>query len=522
MDKRMICGVMAIAVLCLALGAAAARAEGNLHKVNHIIIVMQENHSFDNYFGALAYDPNGPYHSGNGKCGHNDHSCVDGLTCASGKGGLSCFNFNVEDDGAPLVFAFHDPRRCVAPDLDHEWPGSHHEANFAAPNETLEHALNDGFVRQNDSISGQQDPPETKSPPDDDTMGFYTQADIPFYYSLAERFAIDDRYFSSVIGPTMPNRFYFMAATSFGHINTAETVILVPGPCSPLGCPIAYQPITGSIFNLLDKFKVSWADYFSDFPESVSFVSLAELGTQTKPITQFFTDAAVAGGLPEVAFVESSQGVFKQPPEDDEHPPTDIQRGQHFVSAVVNAIRQGPNWKDSIIFITYDEHGGFYDHVAPPRARQGGASTPDGIGPGQCADLSKPPASEQLGGGANCSFSVSDAQQLCPPMSPTGPFPAQCASFDQYGFRVPFIAVSPFSKPHYVSHSVGDHTSILALIEKRFFRLDDEEGADQQTFLTRRDQHADTLEDMFDFNHSPSLNTAVPGVTPLPDKDCTP
>src|SRR5262249_24703 len=155
-----------------------------------------------------------------------------------------------------------------------------------------------------------------------------------------------------------------------------------------------------------------------------------------------------------------------------------IQRGQAYVSQVVNAVRNGPYWKSSIIFITYDEHGGFYDHVRSPSAPQGGASTPDGIAPGQCADLSNPPASKQPGGGAECSSkpvsssdtSVADAEGLCPAlaMDSTGPYPDGCANFNQLGIRVPFIAVSPFSKPHYVSHAIGDHTSLLALIERRF------------------------------------------------------
>lgn len=525
MYKRPLHCVTLVCVVFLALWPATVHAEGNLHRVNHIVIVMQENHSFDNYFGALAYDPHSPYHNGNGGCRNNDHTCVDGLTCTSGPGGLACSNFNLEEDGTP-VFAFHDPRLCVVPDLDHEWGGSHYEANFADPNDSLHHALNDGFVLQNDrSINGQIDGPgaEDQTPPDDDTMGFYTQDDLPFYYKLAESFAIDDRYFAPVLGATFANRSYLMAATSFGHLNGAETVMLEPGPCPGGLCPVPYQPITGTIFDLLDRFKVSWLDYYSDFPETVSFVSPLALATKAASIGQFFNDAAKAGGLPQVAFVESAAGgVPGSPlPESDEHPPTDIRRGQAFVSQVVNAVRNGPNWRDSIIFITYDEHGGFYDHVPPPRSRQGHARTPDGIGPGQCADLSNPPASETLGSGVNCMFSLQDAQGLCPQATKDQPFPANCASFGQYGFRVPLTAVSPFSKPHYVSHAVGDHTSILALIEKRFFRLGPQEPDDQRTFLTRRDQHADTLEDMFDFGHSPSLNTALPP-SPSPFHDCTP
>jgi phospholipase C len=209
-------------------------------------------------------------------------------------------------------------------------------------------------------------------------------------------------------------------------------------------------------------------------------------------------------------------------------------------SQVINAVRNGPYWKDTIIFLTYDEHGGFYDHVRPPRARQGRQRTPDGISPGQCADLSNPPASLMAGGGAQCSSnqeskngtSVATAEELCPELAanPTGPFPAECANFDQLGFRVPLLAVSAFSKPHYVSHVVSDHTSLLALIEKRFMASGREHDRDadhhdddaaSRPHLTNRDLFADTLEDMFDFDNSPSLQTPVGSAGP-PVNDCTP
>jgi phospholipase C len=535
MHERVLRYLVLSAVMGLVTVPAIARADGNLQKVKHIIIVMQENHSFDNYFGALAYDPDSPYHNGNGPCGSGDHSCVDGLTCTSDAGGLTCSNSNVDDDGG-MVFAFHNTNRCVNPDPDHEWGGSHHEANFAHPNETLASPLNDGFVLQNDLISPPDDHAESST--EDQTMGFYTQDDIPFYYYLAEKFAIDDRYFAPVLGPTFPNRSYLMAATSFGHVSGDETVQyeIIPGT-PPIFLTIPYKPITGTIFDLLDHFHVTWTDYYSDVPEAVSFLDQTALASVAKPVMSDFYDDAAAGTLPQVSFVESVQGFpclggSGVPPNcnmeaTDEHPPTNIQRGQAFVYGVVDAMLKSPNWKDSIIFITYDEHGGFYDHVPPPRARQGHASSPDGIGPGQCADLSNPPVSEQLGRGANCNgLFVTDGSQaiakdLCPQATTDQPFPADCANFDQYGFRVPFIAVSPFSKPHYVSHTVGDHTSILALIEKRFFRIGQDDGGDQQTFLTARDHHADTLEDLFDFNHSPSLNTPISTIGP-PVNDCTP
>jgi phospholipase C len=506
-------------------GVRPSQAEGNPHKVKHIIIVMQENHSFDNYFGALAYAPGSPYHAperGDSSvegCQRGDHRCVDGLSCVVDQAGqLTCFNSNIDDDGH-TVLAFHDSRRCVAPDLDHGWVGTHKESNFSNPNNTLHDSRSDGFVRLND-VNEQPDN-GVENATEDQTMNFYNQEEIPFYYDLALKFAISDRYFSSVLGPTFPNRSYLLAATSFGHTTTSE----VFPPAGSTG----YKPITGTIFDLMEKNHVSWADYFSDVPQGGSFrpFGLSGVDPHFLPLNVFLAQAAGkpnVGSLPAVSFVDPSFGLFGIQTESDEHPPTDIQRGQAFVSRVVNAVRSGPFWKDSIIFITYDEHGGFYDHVAPPRARQGHQPNPDGISPSQCADLSHPPASLQPGGGAQCGISHTDAISLCPALAanPTGPFPAECANFDQYGFRVPFLAVSPFSKQHYVSHTTGDHTSLLALIEK-VFMTSSQSGDDDESrpHLTLRDLHANTLEDLFDFDQSPSLNTAI-GVAAPPAVDCTP
>src|SRR5215472_7763431 len=515
-----------------------AHAQGDPHKVKHIIVIMQENHSFDNYFGALAYAPGSPYHSPrrdgdgdgddrNGGCRPEDHSCVDGLTCrVDAAGNFRCSNSNLDDDGS-TVFAFHDSRRCVAPDLDHGWTSTHLEANFLDPNGSLGHTLSDGFVRVND-VTEQVDN-GVENPTEDQTMNFYNQNEIPFYYDLTQKFAINDRYFCSVLGPTFPNRSYLMAATSFGHLTTSEI-----GP--PAGTT-GYKPITGTIFDLMEKNSVSWIDYFQDFPQGGTFRSVGLVAPPDPhflPLKLFLAQVAGVPGvgtLPQVSFVDPNFGLlggFKT--ENDEHPPTDIQRGQAFVSQVVNAVRNSQFWQDSIILLTYDEHGGSYDHVAPPRAQRFHAPNPDGINPGQCADLSNPPASEQPGGGAQCTISKATAAQLCPGFSPTGPFPGSCANFDQLGFRVPFMAISPFSKPHYVSHTTGDHTSILALIETIFMTQasvkpqdgdDDDESFTPHPHLTLRDQFANPLLDMFDFNGSPSLNTKVGQAAP-PAQDCTP
>jgi phospholipase C len=501
-----------------------------LHKVKHVIILMQENHSFDNYFGALAYAPGSPYHSprrdrhhgdhddGDGDrdrdqrpgCRSDDHGCVDGLSCEVDRaGGFHCANSNLDDDGS-TVFAFHDGNRCVVPDLDHSWGASHHEVNFDAPRDTRHHAPMNGFVRVND-VREQPDG-GTESPTDDETMGFYNQRELPYYYDLAQRFAISDRFFSSTIGPTFPNRSYLLAATSFGHITTNDT----------FPPPGGYQPVTGTIFDLLEANNVSWADYFQDVPQGGSFrpFSATEIDPHFLPLPVLLAQAAGAPGvpaLPAVSFVDPNFGLFGAASENDEHPPTDIQRGQAYVSQVISAVRNGPHWADSVIFVVYDEHGGAYDHVAPPRAPH-----PDDIAPGQCADLSNPPASLEPGGGAECSSNVihaasslDDAIDLCPAMAanPTGPYPRGCANFDQLGLRVPFLAISPFSKPHYVSHEVADHTSILAFVETAFLP--------GHQHLTERDAHADNLLDLFDFARSPSLAAAI-GTAALPIDDCTP
>jgi len=510
-------GLLTAGFLAVA-GSTTAIATGDLGRVNHIIVVMQENHSFDNYLGVLPYTPGGPYHGprawrpGRQGCDADDHRCVDGLQCAAGgPADLTCFDSNPDDDG-DRVFAFHDPRRCVVPDLDHSWAGTHREIDYDHPRATLLLGPNDGYVRVNGAGGATND-----------TIGFYNQDDLPFYYALAQDFAISDRYFASVPGPTFPNRSYLMAATSFGHLTTND---ILP----PRG---GYRPVTGTIFDLLESHGVTWANYYQNLPQGASFrpFGLPARDPHFARLAAFLAQAAGIRGaapLPQVAFVDPNfgpTGIF--PGENDEHPPTDIQRGQAFVSRVVNAVRNGPYWQDAIIIITYDEHGGFYDHVKPPRAAQGGRPNPDGIAPGQCADLSDPPASLAPGGGARCATnllsrtdtSVKDAEELCPALAldPTGPYPWACPNFNQLGVRVPFIAVSPFSKPSYVSHTIGDHASILALIEKRFAPTPD--GGHQ--YLTARDQYADTLEDLFDFEHAPSLGTRVSRAMP-PADDCTP
>jgi phospholipase C len=496
MSKVPRAALLAALSLLWILSVRPALADGNVNKVNHIIVLVQENHSFDNYFGALAYAPGSPYHNGNGTCSGSDHLCIDGLTCTVSGGNYTCANSNVNNEGG-IVYASPSSTRCIT-DPDHSWYGEHLDLNFENPNGSLAKTLNDGYERDDEPLNG------------DEVMNFYTQADLPFYYNLGATFAISDRHFAGTVGPTFPNRSYLETATSFGHLTTSDSV---PPPGG-------YKPITGTIYNLLNKAGVTWADYFQDAPSDIFFDEVDTV--HNLPLATFFAQAAGIGTLPSVVFIDPNLGVVSNTLENDEHPPTDIQRGQYFVSQVVNALRYGPHWNDSVLLITWDESGGFYDHAVPPAAVQGGKRTPDGIYPGQCEDLSLPPLSELPGFGAECSYnftsttdtSVADAEQLCPALAknPYGAYPTSCAAFDQLGVRVPFVAVSPFSKPNYVSHVVTDHTSILRLIEERFL---------SSQSMTKRDKSATVPLDMFDFTNSPSLNAKVTQAQP-PQNDCTP
>ncbi len=447
-------------------------APPGFENLRHIVVVMQENHTFDNYFGVLPYAVGSPFHApptpGAG-CPANDSTCVDGLTC-TGTTPQTCQNANLSEDGE-VVQSFHESTYCLdAP--AHEWVCMHQDQNFCNPNSTS--VLADGFVVVNDATS---------------PMGFYNEVDLPYYYALASTFALSDRHFASMVGPTLPNRMYSMAATSFGHLLTDSVDSQPPGPPG-------YQPITGSIFDLLDAAGQEWREYFDCGDNAVP----------PRPYAQMFRYADLPNYVRTAQFQADTQGETCQLPPvsfvslyNHEHGNYDIRAGEYDVSVLIDDLMTGPCWSSSALFITYDEGGGFYDHVAAPLA-----VSPDGIPPGACADLSNPPLSKTPGGGANCSTSADTQAQLASMVVGNEP----PADFTQYGFRIPLLAISPFSKPRYVSHVVTDHTSVLKLIEDRFT---------PGRHLTERDRQAHNLTDLFDFVTSPSLHATVsPPIGPTP------
>lgn len=296
--------------------------------IEHVVLLMQENRSFDHYLGHL-------------KPKYYDDVEVppDGAS-------------NPNASGTAQVPWHHLETYCFD-DTNHEWEGSHDE---------YDDGKNDGFPKANANPDGPSPDPEGER-----SMGFYDDTDIPFAYELADTFATSDHYHCSLLGPTWPNRMYFYAASSFGLVEN------VPAPDSA-------KPI----WQLLDENGISWRYYDSNLLTAAMFTDyLLSSGHLTdghiRKISQFATDVA-AGDMAQVTFLDpvfSADGAA----EGSEHPPADPQVGQKFLYDQVQTVMSGPLWSKTAMFITYDENGGLYDHVPPPAA-----CAPDDLPPSKGAD----------------------------------------------------------------------------------------------------------------------------------------
>ena len=356
-------------------------------QVQHIVVLMMENHSYDNYFGRLERG--------------------DGLTV--GTDGLPT-NTNPAQDGT-LVRAYHLPKTVQT--------GSMVRQDWAASHRQLDDGKLDGFVVTSGTSA----------------MGYWTGEDLPFYYSLARQFPLCDRYFGSVLAQTYPNRRFLQAATALGMITTELPDFHAP------------PPPAGTIFDKLDQFGIRWVEYAAGVPELGLFPSvLFSHLDNVADMNQFLADAA-SGNLPAYSLITPHPDVSEEDPQD-------IHQGEAFSAGVINALLHSPAWSSTILVFTYDEHGGYYDHVAPPAA-----FAPDAIPP-------DPTRTNGVPGG-----------------------------YDRLGFRVPTVIVSPYARPNYVSHVVHDHTSILRLIETKWNL-----GA-----LTYRDANASNLLDALDFSAPPAF-----------------
>src|SRR5580704_10892451 len=360
-----------------------------LPDVEHVVILMMENHSFDDHFGRL----------GRG----------DGLKVASDGTPL---NYNPAPDGG-YILSYPMPNTAVPEDsmIGQNWNTSHL---------CWDHGTNMGFARNCGPAS----------------MGHFTAAQLPFYYSLASQFPIGDRYFCSVMAQTYPNRRFLIAGTALGNVSTNASGI------SSTDAP------NGTIFDRLNTYNITWRDYYPDLPTAALF--LPEYTENLKdgkmaPINQFLSDAA-AGQLPQFSLVDP----YTNYSEED----GDISIGEAFAARIIGAVLASPNWSRAAMFLVYDEHGGWYDHVPPQPAVR-----PDNVPP----EITVPP--DQPGG------------------------------YDQTGFRVPCVVISPFARRNFVSHVVHDHTSLLKFMETKW----------NLPAMTYRDANATNMFEFFDFHGPPDF-----------------
>jgi phospholipase C len=376
-----------------------------LDDIDHVIVLMMENHSFDNILGMVPHQVPGRSH-------------VDGLTVRRGH----VANWNPDVNGK-RVYGSLAPSPCQngkgqgaanAQAVGQDWDLSHEQYNGGQ---------NNGFVKACGPT----------------TMWHWDESFLPFTYSLAGSFPMGERYFCSLLGQTDPNRRFLWTATSSGYVNDDADMYSV-------------KPVNGSIFDRLEHHGISWADYyFSTGGPSIALVpgilNPARAKRNLFQIDQFYADAA-SGHLRSYTFLEPDYG------KGDEENPQDVQVGEEFIENVVRAVMHSPKWDRTALFITYDEHGGYYDHVPPPRA----------IAPDSTPVIT---SSDDESGGV----------------------PLVSGAFNRYGFRVPLFVISPWAKAGYVSQIVQDHTSIDAFIERKW----------NLPAMTYRDANAHPMTDYFDF-----------------------
>ena len=351
--------------------------------IDTFVVLMMENRSFDHYLGWMP--------KADGR--------QAGLTYVDDKGKRHSTH--------PLA---PDYQGCGFNDPDHSWEGGRIEFN---------HGKMDGFVRGENDVYA---------------IGYYGERDLPFIPAAAKAFTTFDRYFCSLLGPTLPNREYMHAAQSYG----VKTNDLPPQAGYPNGFPDT------TIFAALEKKGISGRYFFSDEPVAALW---GPPGIARSSRVEEYYARAASGTLPAVSFVDPPFEGEGEGTSGDEHPHGDIRTGQAFMSDVVHAFLESPQWKRGALFIVYDEWGGFFDHVAPPHV-------PD----------------------------IRGSRKLD-------------KDFGQMGCRIPAVVVSPYARRGYVSHSTFAHESILKMIRYRY-------GIRP---LTRRDAYTRNIARAFDWKSKPRL-----------------
>ena len=353
-------------------------APQSLNDIDHVVIFFQENRSFDHYFGTRK-----------GVRGFGDPDVAQTYQ------GRSIWHqpYDKAPDGYLLPYHF-DTRvssSACSKDPDHSWVGQHG-------------AWSEG---RNDGFAGFIGP---------ESMGYFTRADLPYYYALADAYTLCDHSFCSVLGPTQPNRLYSMAASVDAEgTHGGPVAINGLGPYTWTTYPERLQKagISWRVYHEADDYDDNVLKYFKAFQDLSPSDPLHDAAMVNRSATAFMDDAR-AGNLPQVSWIVA-------PGAKSEHPSYAPAVGEDMTRQIIEAIAADPKLYAKTLFIlSYDENGGFFDHVPPPTA-------PPGT-PGE---------------------SISD--------KPIG-----------LGFRIPTLIVSPWSRGGRVASEVYDHTSTLLLLEKRF------------------------------------------------------
>ncbi|MDA8280382.1 MAG: twin-arginine translocation signal domain-containing protein [Actinomycetota bacterium] len=429
--------------------ASVAPAGSDLGAVEHVVMLMQENRSFDHYFGSYR-----------GVRGFDDHVNRQAFTQA--------FPGGTATDGRLLPFHLDtatSKAECTF-DLSHAWTAQHASwaggsmSRFVATHtESQYEGLANGIL----------------------TMGYYNRSDLPFHYALADAFTIGDGYFCSVLGPTHPNRLHWMTGT-LGPDGTKGGPILttyltpdhqwtlswatMPEVLEDAGVSwkiynppgAGYAPGSSTALLLSDNMML----YFDQYKDPSTALHRKAFGSSFP--SDFTTDVA-AGTLPAVSWVIPPIGY-------DEHPPAPPALGAWYIHQVLDILTSNPEvWAKTVLFITWDENDGFFDHVPPPVPPAGTA--------GEYVTASPLP---------------SDAGGIAGPIG--------------LGMRVPLLVVSPFSRGGYVVHDTFDHTSQLRFLETRF-------GVRAPNISAWRRSHTGDLTSTLDVT---TPDPRVPGLPATPKK----
>src|SRR5579862_2382157 len=417
--------------------------------IEHVVVLTQENRSFDHYFGSYR-----------GVRGFSDQSNAfqqpdPANTTISPAGVLLPFHLDTANSNAACTH-----------DITHDWVPQH---------QSWDNGKMDGFVssrlqiNSNDALL---------------SMGYYTRADIPYYYALADAFTICDSYFCSVIGPTDPNRLYCMAASldpdgknggpvlqtiinnrsaMYGRL----TYTTMPEQLQAKG--ISWKVYSSPDVNILGGIlSDNVLSYFKNFQDPSSVLHQNAFGPQF-PV-DFLADIA-SGNLPQVSWIIGSVLT-------SDHPPAPSLFGENALSLIVAALMANPAlWAKTVLFVNYDENGGFFDHVSPMTAP-----------PGTPGEYITAPA-------------VPDPTVIGSP-AVTGPI--------GLGFRVPMLIISPFSRGGFVCSDLFDHTSVLRFLETRF-------GAEVPNLSAWRRAAVGDLTSAFNFKSAdlsvPTLPATLPGTS---------